>query len=172
MFEEIDVLNLSLPVFRLINNNWMLITAGDVENHNTMTASWGGFGILWHSPMATIFVRPQRYTKKFLDKEEFFTLSFFEEKYKDALSFCGTHSGADVNKDKQTNLHPYKIENSVAYEEASLIFLCKKTFSNAIKKEHILDESISKNFYKDQDYHQIYMGRIEKALFKKSSQLF
>ena len=172
MFEEFNVLDMNLPVFKLINNSWMLITAGNLENHNTMTASWGGMGIVWHTPMITIFVRPQRYTKQFLDREKFFTISFYEEKYKDALSFCGTHSGSDVNKDEKINFHPFKIGGSVAYEEASLVFYCEKTFSTAIDENKILNKNIVENFYKEKDFHEIYIGKIEKTIVKKPNQLF
>lgn len=171
-FEEIDLFKLSFPIFKLINNNWMLITAGDLENHNTMTASWGGFLILWHSPMAVIFIRPQRHTKKFIDKEKFFTLSFFEDKYKEALTFCGRHSGKDVNKDKETNLTPFSFLDSVAYKEASLIFLCEKAYQTTMQENNILNKDvIIKNFYPDKDYHEIYFAKIIKTKIKKSSNL-
>ena len=55
----------------------MLITAGTEEQCNTMTASWGGLGVLWGAPAATVYLRPQRYTKEFVDREEYFTLAFF-----------------------------------------------------------------------------------------------
>ena len=50
----------------------MLITAGTAERCNTMTASWGGLGVLWGDPVATIYIRPQRYTKEFVEREELF----------------------------------------------------------------------------------------------------
>ena len=40
----------------------MLITAGDENRHNAMTASWGGVGELWGKYVSTIYIRPQRYT--------------------------------------------------------------------------------------------------------------
>ena len=74
----------------------MLITAGDRNGSNTMTASWGGVGIMWGKPVATAYIRPQRYTKEFVDDNEYFTLSFLPEEQRKALNICGSVSGRDV----------------------------------------------------------------------------
>ena len=63
-------------VFERISKQWMLITAGPEKNCNTMTASWGGLGILWGKPVSTIYIRPQRYTREFVEREDYYTLSF------------------------------------------------------------------------------------------------
>ena len=76
MFQTIDPKTLALNPFSAIGDQWMLITAGTPERCNTMTASWGGLGVLWGAPMATAYIRPQRYTKGFVDENEYFTLSF------------------------------------------------------------------------------------------------
>ena len=48
--------------FNMIGREWMLVTATDSEGKvNTMTASWGGVGVLWNRDVAFVFVRPQRY---------------------------------------------------------------------------------------------------------------
>ncbi len=166
MFQQFNVNDTSFKVFNLIGKNWMLITAGTLKKHNTMTASWGGFGVMWHNPTATIYVRPQRFTKKFLDEEDLFTLSFFEEKYKNALSFCGTNSGADVNKDEKTGLSPKIFSESVAYEEANIVLVCKKLYCAQINPKNILENEILSTFYTEKDYHFIYMGQILHA-YKK-----
>ena len=80
--KKIDPKDISQNVFSLIGDQWMLITAGTAEKCNTMTASWGGLGVLWGGPAATCYIRPQRYTKEFVDREEYFTLSFFDESYR------------------------------------------------------------------------------------------
>lgn len=46
-FKEVKIEELSFNPFTKISKEWMLITAGDEEKHNTMTASWGGVGIMW-----------------------------------------------------------------------------------------------------------------------------
>ena len=44
--------------FDLIGKGGMLVTAGNKEKLNTMTASWGGIGWLWNRPVAFVFIRP------------------------------------------------------------------------------------------------------------------
>ena len=63
-------------IFKLIGQDWMLITAGNLHLYNTMTASWGFMGILWNKPIAVCFIRPQRFTLEFVEKSPFYTLSF------------------------------------------------------------------------------------------------
>lgn len=99
--KKIDVKSLQDNVFSLIGDRWMLITAGTAERCNTMTASWGGLGVLWGAPAATIYLRPQRYTKEFVDREEYFTLAFFGEEQRKALTLCGSKSGREVDKVKE-----------------------------------------------------------------------
>ena len=106
MFHSVEPKTLSDNVFSLIGDEWMLLTAGNGEQCNTMTASWGGLGILWGAPVATCYVRPQRYTKEFLDREEYFTLTFFGEEYRKQLALCGSKSGRDVDKFKEMKLTP------------------------------------------------------------------
>lgn len=146
--------------FTLIGEEWMLITAGDMHNYNTMTASWGGFGVLWHKNICTIYVRPQRYTFEYLEKNEIFTLSFFDSRYKEALKFCGTKSGRDYNKAAEAGLTPVVTEmKSVGFNESKLIIECRKIYFQDIIPENFLDDSIIKN-YSDSDYHRIYIGEI------------
>ena len=69
------------PFFK-IGKEWMLITAGTKEKINTMTASWGSLGVMWGKNVAFTFIRPQRYTKEFIDDNNTFSLCFFPEEYK------------------------------------------------------------------------------------------
>lgn len=101
MFEKIEPKALDQNVFSLIGDQWMLITAGTKEECNTMTASWGGLGVLWGKPVATVYIRPQRYTLEFVEREDTFTLCFFGEAYRKALALCGSKSGRDVDKVKE-----------------------------------------------------------------------
>ena len=74
--QEIPISDLSINPFELIGTEWGLVTAGDATGFNTMTVSWGGMGVIWGKNVATIYVRPQRYTKRFIDAAGRFTLSF------------------------------------------------------------------------------------------------
>ena len=93
-------------VFRLIGKEWMLITAGNIQHFNTMTASWGGLGWLWNKPVAFIFVRPERYTYEFIESGGRITLSFLPEAFKPVLNLCGSKSGREIDKIKETGLLP------------------------------------------------------------------
>src|SRR6056297_354780 len=88
--------------FQLIGQQWMLVTAGTLKHWNTLTASWGGMGVLWNRNVCFAFIRPSRYTYEFIEEHEDFTLSFFAEKYREALRYCGSHSGREVDKAAQT----------------------------------------------------------------------
>ena len=66
-FKEIKPEQLDKNIFHLLNDEWMLITAQKDNIVNTMTASWGGFGILWNKRVSNVVIRPQRYTKEFID---------------------------------------------------------------------------------------------------------
>ena len=143
--QEISIDSLEFNPFHKIQKEWMLITAGDEKKSNTMTASWGGLGIMWGKNIATAYIRPQRYTKEFVDANEDFTLSFLPEEYRKALSVCGSVSGRDGDKWSASGLHPYYVDGTTAVEEANLIFVCKKQ-------------------YPEKDYHTMYMGEIVKVL--------
>lgn len=166
MFREIDPKGLTENVFSLLDDRWMLITAGTTGHCNTMTASWGGLGVLWSKNVATIYVRPQRYTFEFLEKYSEFTLSFFDEEYRSQLTLCGTESGRDTNKIKECGFTVRSAGETAPYfEEASLVLVCRKLYYHDIDAGHFLDPDISK-FYSEDDYHRLYLAEITKALVK------
>lgn len=152
-------------VFKLIDKDWMLITAGDKSRFNTMTASWGGFGILWNKPVVFIFIRPQRYTYQFVEESVDFTLSFFSEDYRDVLKLCGTKSGREINKISGIGLTPIELNNSIAFSEAKLILSCEKLYFNDINPENFINCEIDKN-YPLKDYHRMYIGEISQCFVK------
>ncbi len=148
-------------VFKLIGFDWMLVTAGNLESYNTMTASWGSMGYLWQRNVCFIFVRPQRYTYEFMEKNKFFTLTFFEEKYRSALQFCGTKSGRNVDKAAETGLTPKQTENGVVYfEEARIVIECRKLYYQDIRPETFIDSSLDQQIYPQKDYHRMYIAEI------------
>ncbi len=144
--------------------DWMLITAGKEGSYNTMLASWGGIGVLWGGPVAFIFVRDSRHTKKFVDKSERFSLTFFNDEYKDALYHCGTVSGKDRDKVSEAGLTPVYGEHTTYFEQAAIVFNCRKLSETLIPLEDVLDRSIVERFYDDADCHTMYIGEIEEVL--------
>ena len=156
-----NIKSLGENVFSLLDDDWMLITAGKKKSFNTMTASWGGFGILQNLPVAFIFIRPQRYTLGFVKNEEHFTLSFFGENFKDILNFCGTKSGKTVDKIAETGLIPAETEiGNIFFEQANLVFECRKMYSDEIKSNNFFNRILEKKIYKAKDYHHFFIGEI------------
>ena len=153
-------------VFHMIGDEWMLITAGDRNSCNTMTASWGSMGILWNKPVVHIFVRPQRYTYAFLEQQDMFTLSVFESVYRPQLQLCGTKSGRDLDKISACGFTVTETENGTPYfGEARLVFVCKKLYWHDIHPERFLDRELKKHYPLD-DYHREYIGEILDVLVK------
>ena len=152
--------------FELFGSNWGLVTAGNRESLNTMTVSWGGLGIMWNKPVAFTFIRPQRYTFGFLEKNGMFTMSFFDEEYHKALQICGTKSGRDIDKVKETGLTPAFTDDGVPYfEEARLVLVCKKLYAQDLNEESIIEEAVKSNYSGD-DYHRMYVSEIVSVLKK------
>ena len=154
--------------FELIADRWMLVTAGTPAGFNTMTASWGCLGELWSRDVCIVFVRPQRYTREFMEKSPGFTLSFFGAEQRASLEFCGTHSGRDVDKMAETGLEPFELETPagslVGFTQAELIVAARKIYAQDIARDLFVDLSIPGEIYPGGDFHRIYVGEIEKVL--------
>ena len=165
MFEKIDPKTLKENVFSLIGDQWMLITAGTPEHFNTMTASWGVLGVLWGKNVATIYIRPQRYTYEFVERSDFFTLAFFGREYHKALALCGAKSGREVDKAKACGFTVAAGEGKAPYfEQAELVLVCKKAYWQDLDPAHFLDAEIDGACYPGKDYHRMYIGEIVEVL--------
>ena len=132
-------------VLDIFYDQWALATAGDMENFNSCTIGWGSFGTLWSKPgmnrkTLTVYIYPSRYTCGFFQNSEYFTVSFFPERYKKALGYMGSHSGRDENKVEAAGLTPCAMGESVTYEEAELTFLCRKLYQHHMEKEDMIEE--------------------------------
>lgn len=162
MFQNIDTTELE-NVFKLIGQDWTLITAKSGDKINTMTASWGGMGHLWNKDVVYIFIRPQRHTLDFVDNSDHFTLTFFPEKYRNDLTYLGTVSGREEeDKISKTRLTPVVDGEFVYFEENRIVIKCKKVYKQKLDNECFLDPSIEKNY--DNDYHYMYIGEILEVL--------
>lgn len=166
-FKVVSPYDLDDNVFKLIDKDWMLITAGNKEDFNTMTASWGHLGIIWNLPIAIAYIRPQRYTFGFANDNDFYTLCFFEEEYRKVLQYCGTKSGRDHDKVKETGLTPLVTEHgNVYFEESRLVLECEKVYVDDLRKENFLKPEIAAKNYPKGDFHRFYMGKIGMALVR------
>ena len=167
MFKEISAKEIKENPVRLFDEDWGLLTAGGLGDYNTMTISWGTLGELWGRDVCTAFVRPQRHTFGFMEKNGFFTVSFFTDKYKKALSFCGRKSGRDHDKAGETGLTAFDTGFGTAFEEARLIICCKKLYEQNMSESCFLDKSILTECYANGDFHKAFVGEIVKVLVKK-----
>ena len=149
--------------FDLIGKEWMLVTAGTEDKFNTMTASWGGVGILWNKPVAFIFIRPERYTHDFIEQNERVTLSFYGEEYRKALQICGTKSGRDIDKAKECGITPLKLESgAMTFAESRMTLDCRKLFKTEMTEANFIDRTIiDKQYGAHGGLHTVYVVEIE-----------
>lgn len=167
MLKKCTTKDITENAIKLFKNDWALLTAGN-ESYNTMTVSWGEMGELWGKDVCTVFVRPQRYTFEFTEKNDFFTVSFFSEEYKKALAFCGSKSGRDYDKAKETGLTAFETGYGTAFEQARLVLCCKKLYADDFKEDCFKDKSLIDDIYPTKDYHRVYVGEIVKVLKDES----
>ena len=164
-FVEIEASNLENAI-KLIGTDWMLITAADKEKVNTMTASWGCLGVLWNKNVCVAFVRPQRYTYEFIEKADTVSFSFFDEEYRDALRYCGSHSGRDFDKFKETGLEYAFDGETPIIKQAKVILECRKLYADDLKKDKFILDTPLVN-YKNDDFHRFYICEVEKAFIRE-----
>ena len=165
MYKEINIRELKDNFVKMISNDWALLTAGKKEDFNTMTVSWGGIGELWGKDVCFVFVRPQRYTFDFMEKNDYFSLSFFGGEYKKELGICGSKSGRDIDKMEETGFTTVDFDDAVGYEQAKVNIVLKKLAYQDMKPDGFIDEGIISN-YANNDFHRVYVGEIVKVIVK------
>lgn len=163
MQKKINIRELKDNFVKMISNDWALLTAGKSDDFNTMTVSWGGIGELWNKDVCFVFVRPQRYTYEFMEKNDYFSLSFFGGEYKKELGVCGSKSGRDIDKMAETGFIPVDLGEAVGYEQAKVNVVLKKLAYQDMKPDGFIDDSIMNN-YANNDFHRVYVGEIVKVV--------
>ena len=168
-FKEISYQEFEAQPFKKLDKEWALLAAGKEGDMNAMTVSWGAMGTMWGKPAITVYVRPQRYTKEFIDREDTFTLSFFDEDNKKELTYFGKVSGRDEDKIASSGLTPCfcQGENAPVFKEAKLSFVCKKQFAQELDPKSFIDGEIIPKWYPASDFHTMYIASVEKVLVKE-----
>ena len=167
-FKKVDITELKFNPFTKIGKEWMLLTGGNMQDFNTMTASWGQLGVLWNKNVLTCYVRPNRHTFSFIENSESFTASFYGEEFRNALSFCGSHSGRDCDKVKETGLTPAEFDGCVAFEEADMVVVCRKLYSYDFEgKGFLTDDGLNEQFFGKDPYHRAYISEITAVYVKE-----
>ena len=165
-FKKIQAAEWNGNIFEAIGKQWFLLTAGTPEKFNTMTASWGMAGVMWNMPSVTCYVRHSRHTFGFMEEGDIFTLSFFGEEQRKALTFCGSHSGREFDKVKETGLTPTVLDGAPAFAEAHTVFVCKKRYAADIRPEDLPAE-IRTQFYGKDAAHKLFIGEITAVYVKE-----
>lgn len=165
--KKIEIQDFNENVFKLIGDDWLLINTYNEEKVNSMTASWGGMGVLWNKEVAYIFIRPQRYTQELLPNNEYFSLSVMGEEYRDVLNYLGSVSGRDENKLEKANLTVTKDENGAPIiEEARLNIIVRKLFCQQMTEDAFVDKDLVDINYPNKDFHFVYVLEILKIIEK------
>jgi flavin reductase (DIM6/NTAB) family NADH-FMN oxidoreductase RutF len=184
-FKTLSPFELTENFFDAIGRQWMLITATHPDGKiNSMTAAWGGIGFIWQQPVAFVFIRPQRFTKGFVEAASTFSLSFYDSAYRDALAFMGGVSGfEDALKVEHSGLTPAFYETAVAQEpplgearvertpyfaEARLVLICERLYQQDLREECFLDREQLARWYgkagDENDLHTLYIASVRQVL--------
>ena len=114
----------------LIDNYKGILAMGNKEEHNAMTIGWGTLGVLWSTPIYTVFVSSSRYSYTLMEKYDTFTVTFFNKSHMKDVMYLGHHSGRDGDKISQTNLHlSYTDTGNPIFDEAFLVIECRKIYA-------------------------------------------
>ena len=167
--QELAIKDLTENFFEAIGKEWMLVTSGSKEKFNTMTASWGGIGFLWNKAVAFIFIRPERYTYEFIEKNDMLTLSFLGSGNRSIYNICGSKSGRDTDKIKESGLLPLTTpDGNVTFEQARLTLECRKLYGQLLSPEHFIDKSLPDKWYGAQgNFHKVYVVEILRVWEKR-----
>lgn len=165
-FKEIKIKDSHIDPFEL-KSKWMLITAEKDGKVNTMTASWGGFGVMWNKEVAYVVIRPQRYTKEFVDAADSFSLTFFDKSYLKQLGYLGKVSGRDEDKIKEAGFTVAHEGNVPYFEEAETTLIVRKLYAQPLAEEFFIDKGPVGDWYPEKDFHILYIAEITKVLVKE-----
>lgn len=167
-YRQIEPASIEGNLIKKIASDWMLVTAGDKQKFNTMTANWGGMGYLWNKPVVFVFVRPERYTYQFMESSDGFTLSFFDETCRDALNLCGSKSGRDCDKVAEAGLTPHFTELGLpSFSEARLVLECHKLYAYTLSRNDFIDGDPVRIHYSTKGgFHKMYIAEIARVWAK------
>lgn len=154
---------LNLDIFKAFAGDWALLTAGCPEDFNTMTISWGGLGTLWNKSVATVYVRPCRHTCRYMEENEYFTVSFYPDAYKEDLKILGTLSGRDTDKVAKTQLTATAAGQGVSFTQAHTTLVCRKLYAQDMDPEAI-PADIMDRMYGGETPHRIYIGEVTEII--------
>lgn len=171
MFRSVPISDFMFNPPTAFGKDWMVLAAGtEAHGANAMTIAWGQMGALWSTgtgnlPVVVTYVRPSRFTYEFMEREPFFSLSYFGQDYRKELGFLGSKSGRDFpDKITAAGLTPVYGDSTTYIAEAEVVIVCRKIYRAPLDPAGFLDPQIVKAGYADGDYHVVYVGEILKLL--------
>lgn len=168
-FKTVSPYALEGNMFDTIEKECMLITAKKGDKVNMMAANWGGVGVLWFKPVTFAFVRPERYTREFMDAGESFSMCFMgkNDRYKDEIMLCGTKSGREIDKVKETGFTVLEEAGVPYFEQSRMVVFCKKLLVQQFTPESVQDKKYIKEIYEEAGYHYMYISEVTKILIEE-----
>lgn len=162
MKKQITPAELNLSPFTKWSTEWALITAADGKKVNTMTAAWGGLGVVWSKNVVTVYVHPDHYTHEFLEKTDKFSVTFFKDQ-KAALNLLGTVSGRDRDKIKESGLTVEWADGTPVFKEAVLTITCEMIYKEELRRENFLSKEIADRCWNpaSPSLHSMYIGEVK-----------
>ena len=166
-FREVSCKEFTINPFTSLSTDAVLITAPDGDSVNPMTAAWGSYGYIWNKNAITVVVRPQRYTFGLMENTDTYTVAYFHNKRRDAMSLCGTQSGRDIDKMKECGFTMGECDGFRYIEEADVVFCCRKMYAQDMTEESFVDKAVMNRCYPERDFHRTYVGEVVKILVKE-----
>lgn len=174
LFQSIEPTEIKENVFKLVGQDFSVITAGQDSSFNSMTASYGGWGQLLEKPVAWCILNANRYTLEFIKKEKTYTMSYFPDQFKEQVVAFGKKSGRNSDKMHETQFTSVKTpDGNLSYKEAKLIIECKLMEITTTNPADFYSEE-GKAFIEKgkqdgngKEYHKLVFGEITKVWVRK-----
>lgn len=171
-FVSINPKDIQENPIKLFGDDWAVVAAGTKDNFNELTVSWGALGDAWwdNMPIAIIFVSATRYTHKYLEENDTFSINVFPPAYRKALAYIGSHSGKYENKAAATGLNvEFSQEGTPLFTDARLIIECKKIYSHDLdptKFSETLIGNYAQKKFQGVVPHTVFFGKIVNCWIK------
>lgn len=164
IFQPFTTSHLELNPYTIQGESGVCITVEVNGEINTQASMSVAFGKLWTKEVVFVFVRESSYTKELLDKSDFFSVTFFEDKYKTSVSYLRSVSGRVENKIEEIGMHINRKIDIPYIDEGNLVFLCDKLASIPLndntRADAFISQRIKNKVYSDKEYHYLVIGEI------------
>jgi len=148
---------------QLAGDGAFLVSVGSEGHPNVMTIGWGLLGTIWRRQVFLVLVRPSRYTHGLIEKSDAFAVCVPKAgELSDALAFCGSRSGREVDKVKELGLDlvPGQAGPVPLLAECDVHYECRVVTRTALVPEGLLSPEIRARYYARGDLHTLFFGEI------------